>query len=123
MALNHARLPIPPLGHIKFTVVEFGLWAGVPLVEAQRQSEIENPQCDGDPTRTRTWDSRIKSPLLYQLSYGAMGGLRDYCMLLRSICSLLACSPREAPVSPGDDLRSLLLPQCGHRPPEHEHAL
>src|SRR6266849_6740277 len=26
----------------------------------------------GAPTRTRTWNQRIKSPLLYQLSYGGV---------------------------------------------------
>ncbi len=29
---------------------------------------------DGRPTRARTWDQRIKSPLLYQLSYGPTRG-------------------------------------------------
>ena len=34
----------------------------------------------GAPTRTRTWNQRIKSPLLYQLSYG---GARGFCQLLQ----------------------------------------
>lgn len=28
-----------------------------------------NPNCFGTPRRTRTFDPRIKNPLLYQLSY------------------------------------------------------
>ena len=36
-----------------------------------RKSTLAIRSCS-DPTRARTWDSRIKSPLLCQLSYGAI---------------------------------------------------
>ncbi len=41
----------------------------------------------GSPTRARTWDLRINSPSLYQLSYR---GTADYFIVLRALGSMRA---------------------------------
>ncbi len=37
---------------------------------------------NGGATRTRTWDTRLFKPLLYQLSYSATVPQKDFCILL-----------------------------------------
>ena len=46
---------------------------GSTRVGANRASRRQDEGSDGERARDRTWDRRIKSPLLYQLSYAPTG--------------------------------------------------
>ena len=82
MALNHARLPIPPLGHAKCEV-----WNWEPGVVFLPLGSTIRTQ-GSDPGRIRTCDSRIKSPLLCQAELrGQFAVEAPLCMPPVGICS------------------------------------